>query len=84
LGGVTVLKGKALNRKEKETFVKNNPQLSQIQSSNEWKEGDLYLHLNPSEISNPVEGSVELELIPYYAWANRGLAYMDVWIPMAR
>ena len=29
-------------------------------------------------------GSVDIELIPYYAWANRGLAYMDVWIPLAR
>lgn len=84
LGGVTILKGKALNRREKERFVTNNPKLSQIQSSNEWKEGDLYLPLNPSVISNPVEGSVELELIPYYAWANRGIAYMDVWVPLAR
>ena len=27
---------------------------------------------------------IEVELIPYYAWANRGLAYMDVWIPRPR
>jgi len=25
-----------------------------------------------------------LTLIPYYAWANRGLSFMDVWLPLAR
>lgn len=84
LGGVTVLKGKALNSDEKETFVTNNPQLSEKQSATAWKEDELYRPFKASKISNPVEGSVEIELIPYYAWANRGLAYMDVWVPLAR
>jgi hypothetical protein len=31
----------------------------------------------------PVQGRpVELKLIPYYAWANRGPASMTVWIPL--
>ncbi len=84
LGGVTVLKGQALNQEEKETFVAYNSQLSEKQTSSDWKEGELYRPLKANEVSHPVEGSVELELIPYYAWANRGLAYMDVWIPLAR
>ena len=84
LGGVTVLKGKVLNQKEKETFVNNNPQLITEQSSVNWEENELYRPLKPKEGSNSVEGSVEIELIPYYAWANRGLGYMDVWIPLAR
>ena len=25
---------------------------------------------------------VELNLIPYYAWANRGQSRMEVWIPL--
>jgi len=84
LGGVTVLKGNALNTDEKETFVTNNPQLSGNQSSSEWEEGELYRPLKANAVSNAAEGSVEVELIPYYAWANRGLAYMDVWVPLAR
>lgn len=84
LGGVTVLKGQALNQEEKETFVTNNPQLSEKQTSSGWKEDELYRPFKASEVPNPVEGSVEVELIPYYAWANRGLAYMDVWIHLAR
>lgn len=84
LGGVTVLKGKALNQKEKDIFVKSNPQLSEKQLSTAWEENELYRPYKPNEISKAAEGSVEIKLIPYYAWANRGLAYMDVWIPLAR
>jgi uncharacterized protein len=84
LGGVTVLKGRGLNREEKEIFVKNNPLQTEEQISADWKEYELYRPLKSKEISNAAKGSVEIELIPYYAWANRGLAYMDVWIPLAK
>ncbi|MEX0982070.1 MAG: beta-L-arabinofuranosidase domain-containing protein [Bacteroidales bacterium] len=83
LGGLTVLKGKALNRKEKEAFVKNNPQQSKEQSSVSWEEDELYLPLKSNENEISGEGSVDIELIPYYAWANRGLSYMDIWMPLA-
>jgi DUF1680 family protein len=33
-------------------------------------------------LEQPDEGSVEISLIPYYAWANRGLSMMEVWIPL--
>lgn len=84
LGGVTVLKGKALNKKEKDIFVKSNPQLSEKQLPTDWKENELYRPYKQNKISNTSGGSVEIKLIPYYAWANRGLAYMDVWIPLAK
>ena len=32
----------------------------------------------------PASGSVDVKLIPYYAWANRGVSYMTVWMPVAR
>ena len=41
----------------------------------------LYQRLNRRE--RPAK-PVELTLIPYYAWANRGPARMEVWIPVAR
>ena len=84
LGGIMVLKGKALTQKEKESFAKNNPQESTNQVSSDWKENELYRPIKITSESTHEKGSVEIELIPYYAWANRGLAYMDVWIPLAR
>jgi DUF1680 family protein len=32
----------------------------------------------------PAAKAVELTLIPYYAWANRGPAKMEVWMPAQR
>lgn len=46
------------------------------------KEGDwtglLYRAIQPGT------GTVDIRLIPYYAWANRGPAYMSVWLPLSR
>jgi DUF1680 family protein len=33
--------------------------------------------------ARPQIGEAEATLIPYYAWANRGLSRMTVWIPLA-
>jgi DUF1680 family protein len=45
-------------------------------------EGDwsnlLYKALRPEPAR-----SVDIQMIPYYAWANRGLSHMTVWIPIA-
>lgn len=79
-----MLKGKALNQNEKDAFVKNTSNQSKEQTSVNWKEDELYRPLKLKENKISGEGSVEIELIPYYAWANRGLSYMDVWIPLAR
>jgi DUF1680 family protein len=42
----------------------------------EWK-GILYRSFQPRE-----RQKVAIRLIPYYAWANRGLSHMTVWMPL--
>lgn len=84
LGGVTVLKGRALTREGRDAFQKGNEGVLGNRNTLLWQEHELYRPMNPSRRSIPVSGTVDVELIPYYAWANRGLAYMDVWIPLAR
>jgi DUF1680 family protein len=44
----------------------------------EWA-GQLYRSIRPGTSKN-----FKLRLIPYYAWGNRGLPYMTVWLPLAR
>ncbi|MCK5443370.1 MAG: glycoside hydrolase family 127 protein, partial [Maribacter sp.] len=83
LGGVTVLKVKALTLEEKEDFVKSGAVAKNTNTST-WKGEELYRPMNRTQVEYGATGSVDVELIPYYAWANRGLAYMDVWIPLAR
>lgn len=85
LGGVTVLKGKALNKEENDQFVGKTVKNSTAKENKAWAEEELYRPMKTKDKNLPqVKGSVELELIPYYAWANRGLAFMDVWIPLAK
>lgn len=40
--------------------------------------GDLYLPVNTKK------DSIEISLIPYYAWGNRGKGDMNVWLPFSR
>jgi len=83
LGGVTVLKGNALTHKGRVKFVKDTSVAAASKTSVDW--GDvLYRPLAPRSLKHPSDGLVEISLIPYYAWANRGLAMMEVWIPLAR
>ena len=35
-------------------------------------------------LSAPAPEPVKMRLIPYYAWGNRGIPYMTVWIPLVR
>jgi len=46
--------------------------------SGEWS-GRLYRTLRPQKTE-----MVNLRLIPYYAWANRGVSEMTVWMPVIR
>ena len=39
---------------------------------------DLYTALNPLR-----RESIDIRLIPYYAWGNRGISEMSVWLPLA-
>ena len=84
LGGVVVLKGTALTQEGLETFQGMNYRSSSGETANPWPQGELYRPLVPRHWDLPQEGRVDIEFIPYYAWANRGLAYMDVWLPLAR
>jgi hypothetical protein len=81
LGGVTVLKGRAFNLAEKDSIIRSKNGLKIEQDFGNWKESELYRPMKPQGSNPAIEGSVDIELIPYYAWANRGLSYMDVWIP---
>ncbi len=83
LGGVTVLKGKALTHDGKEAFLRahGSPANAGIDA---WEEDVLYRPMKPAASAAPSTGTIDVELIPYYAWANRGLAIMDVWLPLAR
>jgi len=41
--------------------------------------GELYRELTPEKVT-----PVEITLIPYFAWSNRGKSEMSVWLPVAR
>ncbi|MFC1633741.1 glycoside hydrolase family 127 protein [Planctomycetota bacterium] len=84
LGGVTVLKGKALTAGGKKLYARTRDSGQGLPEQAAWEDGQLYRPMSPTKRKIPNEGTIQLELIPYYAWANRGLAYMDVWIPLAR
>jgi hypothetical protein len=47
-------------------------------SQGDWS-GLLYRPVKPGKSE-----SVKLKLIPYYAWNNRGVPHMSVWIPLVR
>lgn len=79
LGGVVVLKGKAMTEDEKNSYLKDNKIISSM-ADTAWT-GALYQKVVPKTMPIPTEVSVDLTLVPYYAWANRGSAYMMVWIP---
>jgi hypothetical protein len=84
LGGVTVLNGTALTHERKQALLSDKSVSEDVSNVFQWKEGELYRPMKPTRSDMPTAGTVDIELIPYYAWANRGLAYMDVWIPLAR
>ena len=81
LGGVTVLTGTARAAQRCYSCIVSGVVGARKPSS--VADGPLYQPLKPRHLKIPNEGMVEISLIPYYAWANRGLAYMDVWVPLA-
>jgi DUF1680 family protein len=44
-----------------------------------WSNDQLYRDLRPVE-----KKKVKIRLIPYYAWDNRGIDDMSLWLPLAR
>jgi len=72
------------------------PAAAQVPSGAPWPEGTLYRPLVPRAAGprpsaderpaadRPAGGTIDITLIPYFAWANRGVSFMEVWIPLAR
>jgi len=83
LGGVTVLTGKALTSDGRRGFIGRNADVAAAAPAAS-ADGWLYRPIMPRHLEDPPEGLVGIALIPYYAWANRGLSMMEVWIPLAR
>jgi hypothetical protein len=84
LGGLTVLRLEALTEIGKEQFVNDVGSKSAPAADSRSWDGVLYRPLAARPLPQPVTGTVQLDLIPYYAWANRGEAFMQVWTPLAR
>jgi DUF1680 family protein len=82
LGGVTVLNGTAVTHEGRAAFVRQTAGAAPPAAPG-WH-GELYRPFVPRDLEPPHAGTVEISLIPYYAWANRGLSMMEVWIPLAR
>jgi DUF1680 family protein len=83
LEGLTVLTGKALTFAGKDRLAREIAAARAVAESNEW--GDqLYRPMRPRKGPAATGGAVDVTLIPYHAWANRGRSFMEVWIPLAR
>jgi len=82
LGGITVLTGQALNAAEKQRFSRET-QASIFSRNADWT-NQLYRRFESRSLSEREIGTVDIELIPYFAWANRGVSWMEVWIPLVR
>jgi len=78
-----VLVAKALTHKGRDRFVKDTQSAGPPRKGGDWGER-LYRPLAPRRLKPPTGGTVGITLIPYYAWANRGVSMMEVWIPLAR
>jgi DUF1680 family protein len=49
-----------------------------VRNEANWK-NQLY-----KEVSTPKQNAVDVRLIPYYAWGNRGHVDMETWLPLDR
>lgn len=50
----------------------------------DWSEKELYRPLVLRNGNRSSDRKVSLKAIPYYAWGNRGLKSMRVWVPLSR
>ena len=84
LGGVVVLGANALTTDGKKRFIRDVVAKAEpVKDNRDWQDV-LYRPLLGRKLAKPEGGLVPVTLIPYYAWANRGEAYMQVWTPLAR
>jgi len=83
LGGMVVLRGEGLTFKGRDDFVRQAAEAERPAAKTDWP-AHLYREFAPRTFARPRSGTVEITLIPYHAWANRGVSFMEVWIPLAR
>jgi DUF1680 family protein len=83
LGGIVVLEGETLTFQGRDRFVKQTADVPTADEQPEWADR-LYRPIEPRDLAQPQGGTVDITLIPYYAWANQGESMMEVWIPLAR
>ena len=83
LGGVVTLSGQGLTFEGRDQFVRETAATVEVQAERPWGDA-LYRELGPRPLPDPTSGTVDITLIPYFAWANRGVSFMEVWIPLAR
>jgi hypothetical protein len=83
LGGIVVLEGKALTFRGRDRFVEQTAGVPAADQRGDWADR-LYRPVPPRDLPPPEGDTVDIALIPYYAWANRGESMMEVWIPLAR
>jgi DUF1680 family protein len=83
LGSVTVLTGRALTSEGRNRFIQENAAASPPKRTSGWTNA-LYRKLTPRQLKPPETSTLDITLIPYFAWANRGPSLMEVWIPLAR
>jgi len=76
LGGVTMLKGRAV---KEGTGRGDVPAAAREGKRNE----RLYRELTVRKALAADGETLNLTLIPYFAWANRGVSHMTVWLPLA-
>lgn len=83
LGRLIVLKGKALTSAGRDRYAGENSRRVKAGPAGDWG-NQLYRKFRPRGVKGAEHGTVDITLIPYFAWANRGVAFMEVWIPLAR
>jgi hypothetical protein len=76
LGGIVVLSGEAFRGGRRAAAATPGEQAG-------WT-GVLYRELKAAPARPPAGRTVHVTLIPYHAWANRGVSRMAVWLPLAR
>jgi len=83
LGGVTVLEGTALIKNPYEELQAIIDKAEAIKDKDNWT-NTLYRPIKqPIELRDLTKRqSIGIRLIPYYAWSNRGLTDMAVWMPL--
>ena len=75
LGGVAVLAGRAVRRQ-----AGTPPAPAEVPAA---RAGRLYRELTPPKAAAAAGEPIDITLIPYHAWANRGVSHMAVWLPAA-